>query len=164
MTRGAGVRIDIDLAGLEAAVQRLASAADRRMRMALQMIADEVVVHAKQNHDYQDRTGRLTQSIRAEQVEGSFAEGFTISMLAGGMRVQYAAHVEWGTRPHIIRARNARMLRFTMGGRDVFRRSVRHPGTRPYRFMQNALNAKVSRAEELIDSAMELAAEEAGLI
>jgi hypothetical protein len=41
-----------------------------------------------------------------------------------------------GTPPHLIRARNARALRFEAGGSTRFSRSVRHPGTRPLRFFE----------------------------
>jgi hypothetical protein len=44
-----------------------------------------------------------------------------------------------GTRPHVIRARNAKALRFEMEGRIVFARKVNHPGTRPNNFMARAL-------------------------
>lgn len=44
-----------------------------------------------------------------------------------------------GTRPHIIRPRRARALRFEVEGRVVFSAFVRHPGTRPNNFMARAL-------------------------
>jgi hypothetical protein len=47
-----------------------------------------------------------------------------------------AAMQNAGTRPHLIRARNARALRFEVGGGTRFARSVRHPGTRPLRFFE----------------------------
>ena len=40
------------------------------------------------------------------------------------------AVVEYPTRPHTIVPRNGRFLVFTVNGRKVFARSVRHPGTR----------------------------------
>jgi hypothetical protein len=43
----------------------------------------------------------------------------------------HAEIVAKGSRPHIIRPRRAKMLRFKVGGRTVFARSVRHPGTEP---------------------------------
>lgn len=46
-------------------------------------------------------------------------------------RAKYAAAVHDGSGPHIIRARKKRALRFEVGGKVVFARSVRHPGTRP---------------------------------
>ncbi|MGC4947698.1 hypothetical protein ACLQ2N_16070 [Streptomyces sp. DT224] len=44
-----------------------------------------------------------------------------------------------GTRPHIIRPRRKKALRFEVGGRVVFARVVHHPGTKPNDFMKRAL-------------------------
>ncbi|MFE0545213.1 hypothetical protein [Streptomyces sp. NPDC058891] len=44
-----------------------------------------------------------------------------------------------GTRPHVIRPRRARALRFEVGGQVVFAAYARHPGTRPNPFLQRAL-------------------------
>lgn len=54
---------------------------------------------------------------------------------------KYAEHVEHGTRPHIIRARRAKALRFVANGKTVFRKWVRHPGTRGFRFLYDATTA-----------------------
>lgn len=44
-----------------------------------------------------------------------------------------------GTRPHIIRPRRARALRFEVRGRVVYAAYVRHPGTRANDFLGRAL-------------------------
>lgn len=44
-----------------------------------------------------------------------------------------------GTRPHIIRPRRKKALRFEIRGREVFAAYVRHPGTRPNNFLARAL-------------------------
>jgi hypothetical protein len=44
-----------------------------------------------------------------------------------------------GTRPHLIRPRRAKALRFEVGGRVVYARLVRHPGTEPNDFLGKAL-------------------------
>ena len=52
---------------------------------------------------------------------------------------KHAWYIEKGTRPHIIRARFKKALRFI--GRDgspVFRKWVMHPGTKAYRFFSIA--------------------------
>ena len=81
------------------------------------------------------RTGRLRGSIRAEEPR--------IFSLRGSVKVgsdlEYAAFVNDGTRPHIIRPRRAQVLRFTVGGRTVFAKVVHHPGTRPRPFLDRAL-------------------------
>lgn len=49
-------------------------------------------------------------------------------------------YVVYGTRPHVIRPRRpGGVLRFTVGGRVVYARFANHPGTRPNRFMIEAL-------------------------
>ncbi|WP_308416876.1 hypothetical protein [Streptomyces sp. AJS327] len=50
-------------------------------------------------------------------------------------------YVLYGTRPHIIRPRRAKALRFDVGGRTVFAAVVHHPGTRPNDFLGRALRA-----------------------
>lgn len=44
-----------------------------------------------------------------------------------------------GTRPHLIRPRRKKALRFEVGGEVVFAKLVRHPGTRPNDFLGRAL-------------------------
>ncbi|AWN04227.2 hypothetical protein PBI_SOUR_26 [Gordonia phage Sour] len=81
------------------------------------------------------RTGNLGRSIIEDPVTmaGPFrAEGGVTA------RAHYAAAVEMGTRPHVIRARNASVLRFNVGSRTIFATEVHHPGTRPRPFLRNA--------------------------
>lgn len=49
--------------------------------------------------------------------------------------------VLYGTRPHVIRPRRKKALRFDVGGRTVFAAVVHHPGTRPNDFLGRALRA-----------------------
>lgn len=51
----------------------------------------------------------------------------------------YARFVSEGTRPHVIRPRSARALRFTSGGRVVYARKVNHPGTQPNPWWRNQI-------------------------
>lgn len=44
-----------------------------------------------------------------------------------------------GTRPHIIRPRRKKALRFEVDGRVVYAKIVHHPGTRANNFMAEAL-------------------------
>lgn len=81
------------------------------------------------------RTGELGRAIGedAQTMVGPFK-------VTGGVHANtpYAAAVHEGSRPHIIRARNGGFLHFKMGGRDVFVRSVNHPGARARPFLRNA--------------------------
>jgi hypothetical protein len=86
-------------------------------------------------------TGRLRASIRVER-RSTFGlrQRWTV-----GSDVEYAPMVNDGTRPHIIRPRRAKALKFTVGGRTVYAAVVRHPGTRARPFLDRAL-ADVARS------------------
>ena len=60
--------------------------------------------------------------------------------VSGSVRddADYALYVHEGSRPHLIRPRNAKALRFQIGGRTVFAKLVRHPGTKARPFLRNA--------------------------
>lgn len=47
--------------------------------------------------------------------------------------------LDQGSRPHVIRARRRKALRFVVNGRVVFRRTVMHPGTRGSGFLTKSL-------------------------
>lgn len=80
-------------------------------------------------------TGRLRASIQGELRRNILLRPrFEI-----GSNVEYAAMVNDGTRPHLIRPRYARALRFVVGGQVVYARVVHHPGTRAQPFLDRAL-------------------------
>lgn len=80
-------------------------------------------------------TGRLRASIRIESRRTlTLRSVYTI-----GSDVSYAPMVHDGTRPHTIRPKTAKALRFRIGGRVVYARVVHHPGTKPRPFLDDAL-------------------------
>lgn len=62
--------------------------------------------------------------------------------------------LEYGTRPHIIRARRKKALRFVQNGRVRFAKQVQHPGTRPTKFLYNATDAAFRYAGHALRGAM----------
>lgn len=80
-------------------------------------------------------TGRLRASIRVERRSFlGLRSRWTI-----GSDVEYAPMVNDGTRPHLIRPKNAKALRFRVDGKVVYAKVVRHPGTRARPFLDRAL-------------------------
>jgi hypothetical protein len=80
-------------------------------------------------------TGRLRASIRIESRRTlTLRTIYTI-----GSDVFYAPYVNDGTRPHQIRPKTKKALKFRVGGRTVFAAVVNHPGTRPNPFLDRAL-------------------------
>lgn len=119
-------RIRLDRAALNRQMQ---DASRRELEIAARQVVNRAKVLAPVD------TGRLRASIRVESRRTfTFRSVFTV-----GSDVEYAAMVNDGTRPHVIRPRNAQVLRFRVGGRVVFAKVVNHPGTRARPFLDRAL-------------------------
>ncbi|WP_043599600.1 HK97 gp10 family phage protein [Nocardia otitidiscaviarum] len=86
-------------------------------------------------------TGNLRRMIREDPitVSGTHVYGGVTS------HAKYSRFVHDGTSPHIIRPRHKKALRFTMEGRPVIVRQVRHPGTRARPFLLNAAIEEVNK-------------------
>ena len=102
-------------------------------RSELETAARQVVNRAKALAPVD--TGRLRASIR---IEGRRTLALR-TVYTVGSDVEYAAMVNDGTRPHVIRSRTKQVLRFQVGGRVVFARVVNHPGTKARPFLDRAL-------------------------
>jgi hypothetical protein len=127
----------IDLADLK----RQHAKALIRVKEAIRASGHDAQTEAKRsikaNSKFKDRTGKLR----------STSGGGPILMRRGGALIKitapkpYASFVEEGTKPHVIRARRAKFLRFVAGGQTVFVKSVQHPGTKGTLFLRDATNA-----------------------
>jgi hypothetical protein len=96
------------------------------------------------------RTGFLVQSFRA-QISGLVLTWFPTA--------SYAPYVEFGTKPHVITAKNAKALYWPGAAHPV--KSVNHPGTKPNDFMgriveaaQGEINAQFGTALQQIVQAI----------
>lgn len=140
------------MASLEGADQlQRRLAAMQNTRMMLGLVAAAAVQESKAL--VPRRTGNLGRTIRIGRVTEDSAE-----VLAGGRnKIGYAAAVEFGTRPHVIRPRWAKVLAWggarTLGGRlrkgsraTSFARFVRHPGTRARPYLVPGIKRALERA------------------
>lgn len=90
--------------------------------------------------------GGLKKSIHSEVItrRGNLVGVITADAVRPGSlrRESYAASVHEGSSAHAILPRRKRWLRWSQGGRDVFRRAVMHPGNRrPRAYLRDALEA-----------------------
>jgi hypothetical protein len=79
-------------------------------------------------------TGRLKNSIHMRQSRFPLGQEMRI-----GSPLSYAYNHHEGTKPHIITPDRTQVLRFSSRGRIVYARSVRHPGTKPNKFLADNL-------------------------
>lgn len=83
------------------------------------------------------RTGRLFSSIDTRVT--ALKSRTWVLVVAGGKGIGYTGYEHDGTRPHEIRARRKKALRFILDGQVVFRKRVWHPGTTGTLFLTMAL-------------------------
>ena len=70
------------------------------------------------------------------QLSGSIKLRLTADSAIIAATASYAADVEYGTRPHVITAKNARVL---TDGKNFFGKTVNHPGTKAQPYLRPAL-------------------------
>jgi hypothetical protein len=119
------VHVDIDPTLIERALRRPGGIGAR----FLQRRAERVATRAREL-----APGTLANHITT-RVEDT-GRGLAAYVISEHPATQY---VIYGTRPHIIRPRRARVLRFRVDGRTVYAGVVHHPGTRPNDFLGRAL-------------------------
>jgi hypothetical protein len=119
------VHVDIDPTLIERALRRPGGIGERLLRRR----AERVAARAREL-----APGTMADHITT-RVEDT-GQGLAAYVISEHLATQY---VIYGTRPHIIRPRRARALRFRVGGRTVYAAYVHHPGTRPNDFLGRAL-------------------------
>lgn len=80
------------------------------------------------------RTGALRASIHMRHLRDSRRQYVMV-----GSRLNYALLHHEGSKPHMIMADNAKMLRFVKGGSVIYAHSVMHPGTKANRYLTDNL-------------------------
>lgn len=145
--------IEVKIVNLEEIKKALANfpqVAEKNLQLAVEASVAEIE-KAAVRPTVPFKTGALIQS---------FSFGRVIGRLIGksGPTVNYAIYVHEGTRPHIILPKNGKALYWKGAAHPV--KSVKHPGTKPNRFM-DAIAQKVSpRIQALFQRAIEKIIEE----
>lgn len=103
--------------------------APQRMDAWLDQVGDRLVEVMRDKAP--DRSGELRNHIVKISEPGKVRVGI--------YGVPYARYVIEGTRPHVIRPRQASALAFRIGGKLVVVKVVHHPGTRPNTFMKDSV-------------------------
>jgi len=125
-------------ANLNARLDKLSEAAffDRLLAETAQALFDQVEIGV-QKHTKPNGLGMLERSI------GSGPESIgnrTYVVKSDGQQAPYNVFVHFGSRPHDIRPKDRKALRWVSGSSFVFSKFVRHPGYKGDPFMVTAVD------------------------
>ena len=79
-------------------------------------------------------TGRLKASLKSNQSRDTRGQFVMV-----GSKLSHALMHHEGTRPHIITPSRSQVMVFNKGGRVIYATQVRHPGTKPNRYLKDNL-------------------------
>lgn len=117
------------MAALDPMRRQLIAKARRTQAAAAEVMARDLERNAPKDTRQLSRSIRTGPQREARGVVSSVTRVNPNRSPSSPDNVDVAGFNEYGTRPHVIRPRRARVLRFPVGGRIVYARRVNHPGT-----------------------------------
>lgn len=123
------VKVNVEVKGVQQAIGKL-KAYQVSKRLSIRQIVMETAVRVE--------SGAIS---RAPVDKGNLKRSMGRKIHQGGMAAEvyntaeYAPHVEFGTRAHEIRPKKGKLLSWIKGGKRIFARRVRHPGTKAQPFL-----------------------------
>jgi hypothetical protein len=121
---------------------------ERRVIFDMSQIAFDTIEQGAQRHH---KTGKLRLSLFNRKVEGGREVGHDLRV------APQALWINAGTRPHDIRPKNKKALRWVVGNRFVFARFVRHPGYVGDGYVIRSATDALRQFSAIVDRAMKAA-------
>jgi hypothetical protein len=127
------MRINIQASGIEKVRAMLQRIGTESSTQALAQTVVQVEDYVRAEAGKHQKTGALNSSIfKHRNADGSWDVGHDLK------RAPHALFVVWGTKPHLIRPKNKKMLRWASGGAFHFAKVVHHPGNKPDNWVARA--------------------------
>lgn len=116
--------------------QHIAAETARAIEESLEFAGRFAESHVDQYPQFRPRTGQLQAATTHKVIRTRGGKLLKIQN-----RKAYAAAIDKGAKPHTIAGRNGGLLKFRTSRGWVSKRSVQHPGNRPYKFLYRATTA-----------------------
>lgn len=152
------IQADVDMAKMVKAFELMPEETNRQLGLGLKIAVRDVKRYASEHHHYTSRSGLLEN-------QGLYSK---IDKLTGTIflndSIPYAMAVHQGSRPHRIRARRKRALRWQVNGEGFrFARGVNHPGSKPDQFLYEAAKANEKHVSRIMKRRVSMALKKAGV-
>lgn len=119
------MKINVDVAGaaeVRAMLQRIGPALSENALSGTVVEIEDYIRAEAGNHQ---KTGALNSGIYKKRTSDGWEIGHDLQ------RAAHAVFVLFGTKPHVIRPKTKKVLRWASGGKFAFARKVNHPGNKP---------------------------------
>lgn len=128
------------------------------LSLGLKIHSRYVQEEARRKHRFTSRSGATELSIENRVNERDLTSRIGINKSVS----PHGGFVHDGTKPHVIRRKNKKVLRYVKNGKFHFAKKVNHPGTRPDPFIENSAEKLKPAFNSRINQAVEKAAKGAG--
>lgn len=125
-------------------LQRLPPNLERQTILRMSQVAFDAAQKGAQRHS---KTGDLVQSLYNRAIPTGRAVGHDTQ------RAPHALFVNLGTKPHVIRPKSKKALRWVKGNKYVFSKQVNHPGYRGDAYLINAATLAVREFAAAVNAA-----------
>lgn len=143
--------MEIKIEGLKEAIEALRPLQDGEFTQhLLGYTAQRLFDSAWKGADKHTKTGALTRSMSGGPIpwgKNAYAIGHDDKV------APHAKWVHWGTRPHVIRPKDKKWLRWPSGGGFVFAKEVNHPGYKGDPWLQRVAQSADKGFQTDIDKA-----------
>ena len=140
--------IKVTLRGLgevRAALPEIPKTLERAVLERMSQIAYDEAYGGATRHN---QTGALSRRLFNRAIPGGREVGHDLQ------RAPHALFVNWGTRPHIIRPKDKKSLRWAAGGRFIFAKFVKHPGYVGDPYLVRAADAAIRQFAAIVEDAL----------
>lgn len=141
--------ISIQQLGFDEIRKSLLRIAPEVRREVVAQMAQEVYVKAQDAADLHTKTGRLVRSLKKRKLDG----GESIEIYHDAQIAPHAVFVHWGTRPHVIKPKDKKALRWAGQNGFNFAKIVHHPGYRGDPYLVKARDAIATNFSRLASDA-----------
>lgn len=143
------------LARLRVELPEIAPSIERAVVLRMSQIAYDETLQGAGRHS---KTGALFQSVYNRAAAGRPGVQTAREVGHDPQRAPQALWVNFGTKPHDIRPRNKKALRWAGGGRFFFSKLVRHPGYKGDAYILDAAADALAAFRQIVDQATKDAA------
>lgn len=123
----------------------------RSIKNAMERSVSELHNYATTHHRFISRTGTLERAVQSEVTDGGFRGVVSLNEGVAG----YGPCVHEGSKAHVIRPRNKRVLRWPGKGGFVFSKISHHPGYKGDPFLYDALDDNLAEIDKIFDEEIE---------